>query len=108
MANRPATRLKVGDPVIVVSGAHKGETGTVQRFSKDRERVFVEGVNKVRRHEKPMEALGRQGGIVEKEASVHISNVAYRLGDGSATRVRYQRLDNGDKVRVSKKTGEQL
>ncbi len=55
-----------------------------------------------------MEALGRQGGIVEKEASVHISNVAYRLDDGSATRVRYQRLDNGDKVRVSKKTGEQL
>ncbi len=108
MAYRPKVRLKIGDPVVVTAGAHKGETGNVKSFTKDRERVVVEGVNKVRRHEKPMQALGRQGGIVEKEAPVAISNVAYRLGDGSATRIGYQVLDNGQKVRVAKKTGEQI
>ena len=108
MAVRQKVRLKIGDPIVVVSGAHKGETGELKSFTKDRQRVIVEGVNKVKRHEKPMQALGRQGGIVEKEAPVAISNVAYRLGDGSATRISYQVLDNGQKVRVAKKTGEQI
>ena len=108
MAARQKVRLKVGDPVVVTSGAHKGETGTVRSFTKDRERVLVEGVNKVRRHEKPQQALGRQGGIVEKEAPVAISNVAYRLSDGSATRIGFEVLENGQKVRVAKKTGEQI
>jgi large subunit ribosomal protein L24 len=108
MAERQKIRLKVGDPVVVTSGAHKGETGTIKSFTKDRLRVVVEGVNKVRRHEKPMQALGRQGGIVEKEAPMAISNVAYRLGDGSATRIGLEVLDNGHKVRVAKKTGEQI
>ena len=108
MASRPKVRLKIGDPIVVTSGAHKGETGNIKSFTKDRSRVVVEGVNKVRRHEKPMQALGRQGGIVEKEAPMAISNVAYRLADGSATRITYTVVDNGQKVRVAKKTGEQI
>ena len=108
MALRPKVRLKIGDPGVVTAGAHKGETGDIKSFTKDRERVVVDGVNKVRRHEKPMQALGKAGGIVEKEAPVAISNVAYRLSDGTATRIGYQVLDNGQKVRVAKKTGEQL
>jgi len=102
------SRLRVGDQVIVVSGAHKGSTGNVTRFTKDRSRVFVEGVNMVKRHEKPQAALGRTGGIIEKEASVHVSNVALLGSDGKPTRIGFQYLDNGQKVRIAKKTGEQI
>jgi len=106
--NNRKSRLRVGDTVIVTSGAHKGSTGEVTRFSKDRTRVFVGGVNMVKRHEKPMAALGRAGGIVEKEASIHVSNVALQTAEGAATRVGFKFLDNGEKVRFAKKTGEQI
>ena len=106
--NNRKSRLRVGDTVIVTSGAHKGATGEITRFSKDRSRVFVEAVNMVKRHEKPMAALGRAGGIVEKEASIHVSNVALQTTDGAATRVGFKFLDNGEKVRFAKKTGEQI
>ncbi len=106
--NNGKSRLRVGDTVVVASGAHKGSTGEITRFSKDRSRVFVEGVNMVKRHEKPMAALGRAGGIVEKEASIHVSNVALQTADGAATRVGFKFLDNGEKVRFAKKTGEQI
>jgi large subunit ribosomal protein L24 len=108
MAAKTKTRLRVGDRVIVVSGAHKGETGEIQRFNGDRSRVFIESVNVVKRHEKPMAALGRQGGIIEKEASLHVSNVALATADGQASRVGFNYLDNGQKVRIAKKTGEQI
>ncbi len=102
------TKLRIGDTVIVISGAHKGSSGQIQRFNADRSRVFVEGVNMVKRSERPMAALGRAGGIIEKEASIHVSNVALMTSDGQATRVGYQRLENGQKVRVAKKTGEPI
>ncbi|HCP47702.1 MAG TPA: 50S ribosomal protein L24 [Deltaproteobacteria bacterium] len=101
-------RLRIGDTVQVTSGAHKGETGQIKRFKKDLSRAFVEGVNKVKRHEKPMPALGRMGGIVEKEASIHISNLSLLTADGQQTRVGYKVLENGQKVRVARKTGEEL
>ena len=100
-----ATKLRIGDDIVVISGAHKGSTGTILRFNGDRTRVFVEGVNVVRRHEKPVPALGRPGGIREKEASIHISNVAFKTA-GGASRLGYKRLEDGSKVRVSKKTQE--
>ena len=106
--NNRKSRLRVGDTVVVTAGAHTGATGEITRFSKDRNRVFVEGVNMVKRHEKPMAALGRAGGIIEKEASVHVSNVALQTADGAATRVGFKFLDNGEKVRFAKKTGEQI
>ena len=106
--NTYKSRLRVGDTVVVTSGAHKGSVGQVTRFSKDRSRVFVESVNMVKRHERPMAALGRAGGIIEKEASIHVSNVALQTADGAATRVGFKFLDNGEKVRFAKKTGEQI
>lgn len=105
MALQNNTKLRVGDDVVVISGAHKGSTGSILRFNGDRTRVFVEGVNVVRRHDRPVPALGRPGGITEKEASIHISNVAFQSADG-ATRLGYKRLDDGTKVRVNKKTQE--
>lgn len=108
MANkRTHTRLRIGDELIVTSGAHAGSTGKLLRFNGDRSRVFIEGVNKIRRHEKPMPALGREGGIIEKEASIHISNVAVAV-NGQATRVGYRFDDEGNKVRYAKATGEAL
>ncbi len=105
MALQNNTKLRVGDDVVVISGSHKGSTGSILRFNGDRTRVFVEGVNVVRRHDRPVPALGRPGGITEKEASIHISNVAFQSADG-ATRIGYKRLDDGTKVRVNKKTQE--
>ena len=105
MALQNNTKLRVGDDIVVISGAHKGSTGSILRFNGDRTRVFVEGVNVVRRHDRPVPALGRPGGITEKEASIHISNVAFQNADG-ATRLGYKRLDDGTKVRVNKKTQE--
>ncbi len=107
-SNQIRTKVRVGDTVFVISGAHKGATGTVNRFNGDRSRVFVDDVNMVKRHERPQSAIGRAGGIIEKEASIHISNVSLMTADGQPTRVGYKRLDNGQKVRVAKKTGEQL
>ncbi len=101
------TKLRVGDDVVVITGAHKGEAGTIAGFNKDRTRVFVSGVNRVRRHQKPQPALGRPGGIVEKEASIHISNVAYETSKG-ATRLAYKIGDDGRKVRIARKTGEEI
>jgi large subunit ribosomal protein L24 len=103
-----STKLRVGDRVRVTSGAHAGDEGKILRFSKDRSRVFVEGVNKVKRHEKPNQALGRAGGITEKEAAVDVSNVAIVCADGGVSRLAYRMLENGEKVRVARRTGEQL
>jgi len=102
------SRLRVGDTVVVVAGSHKNKTGQITRFNGDRTRVFVEGVNMVKRHERPQPALQRQGGIIEKEASIHVSNVALVTADGQRTRVGYQFLDSGKKVRFAKKTGDQI
>ena len=102
-----ASKLRVGDAVIVTSGAHKGESGTISGFNKDHTRVFVGGVNRVRRHQKPQPALGRPGGIVEKEASIHISNVAFESSKG-ASRLAYKTGDDGRKVRIARKTGEEV
>jgi len=107
-ARKPKLRLRVGDLVVVISGTWKGESGKVLRFTKDRARVFVEGVNKVKRHQKPVPAAGRQGGIIEKEASIHVSNVAFQGSDGKPARIGWKVSENGEKVRVAKKTGEAL
>lgn len=104
---KQSKKLRLGDPVIVISGAHKGETGTISAFSKDHTRVFIGGVNRVRRHQKPQPALGRSGGIIEKEASIHISNVAFETADGPS-RLGYRVGDDGRKVRIARRTGEEV
>ena len=107
-SNKYSCRLRKGDSVQVISGAHKGSEGQITRFKKDRSRAFVEGVNKVKHHEKPMPALGRTGGIIEKEASIHISNLSLVTAEGQRTRVGYKLLANGQKVRVARRTGEEI
>jgi len=94
-------KIKSGDTVKVIAGDHKGSEGKVLQIIKDKDRVLVEGVNLVSKHTKPS-AQNPQGGIVKKEASLHISNVML-LEDGVAVRVGYQ-VDGDTKTRISKKT----
>lgn len=93
-------RLQSGDNVIIISGAHKGKTGKVKRLLLDENRVVVEGVNVVKRSMKP--TPNRAGGIIQKEAPLHVSNVALVDPEtGKATRVKF-REEDGKKVRVAK------
>ncbi|MEE9408730.1 MAG: 50S ribosomal protein L24 [Polaribacter sp.] len=94
-------KLKSGDTVKVIAGDHKGSEGKILQIIKDKDRVLVEGVNLVSKHTKPS-AQNPQGGIVKKEASLHISNVLL-VEDGVAVRVGYK-VDGDTKTRVSKKT----
>jgi len=96
-------KLKSGDTVKVIAGDHKGSEGKVLQIIKDKDRVLVEGVNLVSKHTKPS-AQNPQGGIVKKEASLHISNVML-VEDGVAVRVGYN-VDGETKTRVSKKTNK--
>jgi len=98
-------RIKKGDEVIVRTGKDKGKRGTVLRVLG--ERVLVENVNKVKRHTRPNPARNVTGGIVEKEASIHISNVAlYNASAKKGERVGYKSLEDGRKVRYFKGSGE--
>jgi len=94
-------KIKSGDTVKVIAGDHKGSEGKVLQIIKDKDRVVVENVNKVKKHTKPS-AQNPQGGIVEKEASLHISNVML-VEEGVAVRVGYK-VDGDKKERISKKT----
>ncbi|MEX1035597.1 MAG: 50S ribosomal protein L24 [Sneathiella sp.] len=97
--------VKKGDKVVVLTGKDKGRSGEVVRVLREDRRVVVSGVNMVKRHTKQSQA--EQGGIVEKEAAIHISNVALQdPKDGKATRVGYKNLDDGRKVRFAKRSGE--
>ncbi|MBF5026788.1 50S ribosomal protein L24 [Planobacterium oryzisoli] len=102
-------KIKRGDNVIVTTGKNKGSKGEVleviKKEGKD-PRVIVAGVNVVKKHVKPS-ASSPQGGIVEKEASIHISNVALMDKDGKATKVG-TKVEGDKKVRVAKSTGETL
>jgi len=94
-------KIKSGDTVKVIAGDHKGSEGKVLQIIKDKDRVLVEGVNLVSKHTKPS-AKSPQGGIVKKEASLHISNVLLVDG-GVAVRVGYK-VDGDTKTRISKRT----
>ena len=96
-------KLKSGDTVKVIAGDHKGSEGKVLQIIKGKDRVLVEGVNLVFKHTKPS-AQSPQGGIVKKEASLHISNVML-VEDGVAVRVGYN-FDGDTKTRISKKTNK--
>jgi large subunit ribosomal protein L24 len=99
------TKIKVGDTVKVISGGNKGKEGTVVSIDKAKNRAVVEGVNLKSKHEKPS-ATNPQGGIVEKEAPINLSNLSLLdPKSGEPTRVGYEQRD-GKKVRVSKKSNE--
>ena len=98
-------KLKKGDRVIVVAGKDKGKSGDVLKMFPKEDRAVVSGVNVARRHMK--QTAAQEGGIVNKELSIHVSNLAHiDPKDGKATRVGYKVLDDGKKVRVAKRSGE--
>ena len=104
-----ATKLKIkkGDNVVVITGRDKGKKGEVLRVLREENRVLVQGVNMVKRHTRP--GAGQAGGIVEKEAAIHISNVAHIDPKSSKpTRVGYKILGDGRKVRFARRSGEVL
>ena len=99
-----AAKIKKGDRVVVLTGKDKGRQGQVLQVLPKENRVLVSGVNMVKRHTKPSQG-DPNGGIKNKEASLHISNVAYLDKSGEPTRVGF-RIDGDKKVRVAKKSGE--
>jgi large subunit ribosomal protein L24 len=103
MANK--LKVKKGDNVIVISGRDKGRSGEVLKVFPEDRRLIVQGVHMARRHTKPR--MGDPGGIVDKELTIHISNVAHvDPSSGKATRIGYKTLDGGKKVRVARRSGE--
>jgi large subunit ribosomal protein L24 len=98
-------KVKKGDKVVVLAGRDKGKNGEIVKVFPEKNRAIVQGVNIVRRHQK--QSASQEGGIVSKEASIHISNLAIEdPKDGSPTRIGYKILDDGRKVRFAKRSGE--
>ncbi len=103
---RRKLKVKKGDEVLVIAGKDKGKRGRVLRVDPRRERVVVEGVNFIKRHTRPNPSRNIQGGIVEREAPIHVSNVMVISPEsGRPTRVGYTFLEDGRKVRVAKVDG---
>jgi len=99
-------RVKKGDDVIVIAGKDKGRRGTVLRLADD-DRVLVEGINLVKRHTKPNPNRGESGGIIEREAPIHISNIMlYNPATEKGDRVGFRVLEDGRKVRYFKSNNE--
>ncbi|HPF73670.1 MAG: 50S ribosomal protein L24 [Lysobacteraceae bacterium] len=100
-------RIRKGDHVIVIAGKSKGQKGEVLSVQGDR--VVVQNANLVKRHTKPNPQANQPGGIVEREASIHISNVMpFNPATGKGERVGVKVLENGDKVRVFRSSGEAI
>ncbi len=100
-----AARIRKGDTVVVIAGRDKGKKGEVLKVLPRENRAIVKGVNVVKRHQKP--SAGQAGGIITKEAPIHVSNLAHvDPKDGKPTRVGFKVLDDGRQVRVAKRSGE--
>ena len=97
-------KIKTGDTVRVIAGDHKGSEGKVLSVFSDKNKAIVEGVNLMKKHMKP-NAQNPQGGIVEKEAAIQISNLSLFNSKGETTRVGYK-VEDGKKVRFTKKSNE--
>ena len=103
---RRKLKIKTGDIVKVIAGNQKGTQGKVLRVFANKNRAIVEGVNVVKKHNKP-NANNPKGGITEKELPIHVSNISLVTSDGKPTRVGY-RVEKDKKVRFSKKSGEEI
>ncbi len=100
-----AARIRKGDRVMVIAGRDKGKVGEVLKVLPKENRAIVKGVNVVKRHQRPTQA--QAGGIIEKEAPVHVSNLAHiDPKDNRPTRVGFKVLEDGRKVRYAKRSGE--
>ena len=102
-----AAKIRKGDKVFVLTGRDKGRSGEVVEVRPDENRALVRGINMVKRHQR--QTPQQEGGIISKEAPVHLSNLAIAdPKDGKPTRVGFEVLDDGRKVRVAKRSGERI
>ena len=101
-----ARHVRRNDQVMVIAGDDKGKQGKVLRVLPKQNKVVVEGINVHKKHQRPTQQ-NQQGGIVEKELPIHLSNVQ-PVAEGQPTRVRFETRADGSKIRVAKRTGEQL
>jgi large subunit ribosomal protein L24 len=101
-----AAKIRKGDKVIVLSGRDKGRTGEVFEMRPSEGTALVRGVNMVKRHQKQTQS--QEGGIVSKEAPIHLSNIAYLGKDGKPTRIGFKIHADGKKVRVAKSSGAEI
>jgi large subunit ribosomal protein L24 len=100
-----AAKIKKGDKVVVLTGRERGKSGEVIKVMPKEDRALVRGVNMVKRHQR--QTAAQEGGIVAKEASLHLSNLAVAdPKDGKPTRVGFKILDDGRKVRFAKRSGD--
>ena len=99
-------KIRQGDTVKVISGSYNGKEGRVLKVLNTRNRLIVEGINMLKRHMRPNQE-NPQGAIVEKEGSIHVSNVMF-IHSGTPTRIGYKKLEDGSKVRISVKNGEEI
>jgi large subunit ribosomal protein L24 len=111
-SQRRSLKIRSGDRVKVVAGKDRGKSGRVLRVEPAKERVYVEGLNMVKRHTRPQQVAGAQsatamGGVIEREGPIHISNVMLLDAKGQPTRVRIER-ENGRRFRVAKSSGARL
>ena len=103
-----AARLRKGDNVVVISGKDKGKTGRVKAVLREDDKVVIEGLNLVKRHMRPT-PRNPQGGILEKEAPMHACKVMpVDPKTGKGTRVRFTALENGKKIRIAVKSGDEI
>jgi large subunit ribosomal protein L24 len=103
-------KVKKGDTVIVISGKDKGAKGKVIQAYPERNRVLVEGVNRIKKHTRVTQTQrgAQSGGIVTQEAAIHVSNVMVIDSEGKPTRIGYRRNENGKSVRVARRTGKDI
>ncbi|MCP4617757.1 MAG: 50S ribosomal protein L24 [Bradyrhizobium sp.] len=101
-----AAKIRKGDKVIVLNGRDKGRTGEVFEVRPDEDVALVRGVNMVKRHQK--QTQNQEGGIISKEAPIHLSNIAYLGKDGKPTRVGFKIQADGKKVRFAKSSGAEI
>ena len=103
-------KIRTNDDVVVISGKDKGKTGRVLRVDRKGDRVFVEGLNMIKRHQSPMPGRpNMQVGVIEREGPIHVSNVAIvDPKDRKPTRVGVRRDENGGRMRVTKRSGSEL
>ena len=101
-----AAKIRKGDKVIVLNGRDKGRTGEVFEVRPAENKALVRGVNMVKRHQK--QSAQQEGGIISKEAPIHLSNVAYVGKDGKPTRVGFKIQADGKKVRIAKSSGAEI
>jgi large subunit ribosomal protein L24 len=101
-------RLKQGDEVIVVGGKDRGKRGRILRVDPKKDRVYVEGLNIVKRHQRPSQTTGQGGGVIEKEGPIHVSNVMLiDPRDGKPTRVGTE-MQDGRRLRIARRSGARL